>query len=80
MSLRILVVEPRAEIREPLEVLLAEAGYEASCAPDAQGAQALLRRVQPEVCIWSALDPENLDRALRCVQRRAPTVMAIAHA
>jgi ATP-binding cassette subfamily B protein len=29
---------------------------------------------------FSALDPENLDRALKCVQRRAPTVLAIAHA
>lgn len=28
---------------------------------------------------FSALDPENVDRALRCVQLRAPTVLAVAH-
>jgi ABC-type bacteriocin/lantibiotic exporter with double-glycine peptidase domain len=29
---------------------------------------------------FSALDPENVDRAVRCVLHRAPTVLAIAHA
>jgi ATP-binding cassette subfamily B protein len=28
---------------------------------------------------FSALDPENVDRAVRCVVQRAPTVLAIAH-
>jgi ATP-binding cassette subfamily B protein len=44
-------------------------------------ARALLQ--QPEVLVldesFSALDPENVDRAIRCVLRRAPTVVAIAH-
>jgi len=38
---------------------------------------------QPDVLVldesFSALDPENVDRAIRCVMRRAPTVVAIAH-
>lgn len=45
-------------------------------------ARALLQR--PEVLIldesFGALDPENVDRAARCVLKRAPTVLAIAHA
>ena len=44
-------------------------------------ARALLQ--QPDVLVldesFSALDPENVDRAIRCVMRRAPTVVAIAH-
>jgi ATP-binding cassette subfamily B protein len=28
---------------------------------------------------FGALDPENLQRALRCVLRRAPTLLVIAH-
>jgi ATP-binding cassette subfamily B protein len=45
-------------------------------------ARALLQRSNVLVLdeSFSALDPENLDRALKCVQRRAPTVLAIAHA
>jgi ABC-type multidrug transport system fused ATPase/permease subunit len=42
----------------------------------------LLQR--PELLVldesFSALDPENVDRAVRCVAHRAPTVLAIAHA
>lgn len=44
-------------------------------------ARALLQ--QPDVLIldesFSALDPENVDRAVRCVLQRAPTVLVIAH-
>jgi ATP-binding cassette subfamily B protein len=45
-------------------------------------ARALLQRSNVLVLdeSFGALDPENLDRALKCVQRRAPTVLAIAHA
>ncbi len=28
---------------------------------------------------FAALDPENLQRVLRCVLRRAPTLLVIAH-
>jgi ABC-type bacteriocin/lantibiotic exporter with double-glycine peptidase domain len=45
-------------------------------------ARALLQK--PEVLLldesFSALDPENVDRTIRCVLRRASTVLAIAHA
>lgn len=44
-------------------------------------ARALLQR--PDVLIldesFAALDPENLDRALETVLRRAPALMVIAH-
>ena len=45
-------------------------------------ARALLQK--PDVLVldesFSALDPENVDRSIRAVLRRAPTVVAIAHA
>jgi ATP-binding cassette, subfamily B, bacterial len=44
-------------------------------------ARALLQ--QPELLVldesFSALDSENVERAMRCVSNRAPTVLAIAH-
>jgi ATP-binding cassette subfamily B protein len=44
-------------------------------------ARALLQRAGVLVLdeTFSALDPENIDRVIRCVQRRTPTVLAIAH-
>jgi ABC-type multidrug transport system fused ATPase/permease subunit len=38
---------------------------------------------QPELLIldesWGSLDPENVERAVRCVTQRAPAVIAVAH-
>jgi ATP-binding cassette subfamily B protein len=44
-------------------------------------ARALLQRSDVLVLdeTFSALDPESIDRVVRCVQRRTPTVLAIAH-
>ena len=44
-------------------------------------ARALLQRAEVLVLdeTFSALDPENIDRVIRCVQRHTPTVLAIAH-
>ena len=44
-------------------------------------ARALLQRAEVLVLdeSFSALDPESVDRVIRCVQRRTPTVLAIAH-
>jgi ATP-binding cassette, subfamily B, bacterial len=44
-------------------------------------ARALLQRSDVLVLdeTFSALDPENIDRVIRCIQRRTPTVLAIAH-
>ena len=44
-------------------------------------ARALLQRAELIVLdeSFGALDPENLERALRCVLRRAPTLLVIAH-
>ncbi len=44
-------------------------------------ARALLQRSEVLVLdeSFSALDPESVDRVIRCVQRRTPTVLAIAH-
>jgi ABC-type multidrug transport system fused ATPase/permease subunit len=44
-------------------------------------ARALLQRSEVLVLdeTFSALDPESIDRVVRCVQRRTPTVLAIAH-
>jgi len=44
-------------------------------------ARALLQRADVLVLdeTFSALDPENIDRVIRCVQRRTPTLLAIAH-
>jgi ABC-type multidrug transport system fused ATPase/permease subunit len=44
-------------------------------------ARALLQRAEMIVLdeSFAALDPETLDRAMRCVQRRAPALLVIAH-
>jgi ATP-binding cassette subfamily B protein len=44
-------------------------------------ARALLQRAEVLVLdeTFSALDPESIDRVIRCVHRRTPTVLAIAH-
>jgi ATP-binding cassette subfamily B protein len=44
-------------------------------------ARALLQRAEVIVLdeSFAALDPENLERALRCVLERAPTLLVIAH-
>ena len=44
-------------------------------------ARAVLQRSEVLVLdeSFSALDPESVDRVIRCVQRRTPTVLAIAH-
>ena len=44
-------------------------------------ARALLQRADLIILdeSFAALDPENLQRALQCVLRRAPTVLVIAH-
>jgi ATP-binding cassette subfamily B protein len=44
-------------------------------------ARALLQRSEVLVLdeTFSALDPENVDRVIRCVHRRTPTLLAIAH-
>jgi ATP-binding cassette subfamily B protein len=44
-------------------------------------ARALLQRAEMIVLdeSFAALDPETLERALRCVQRRAPALLVIAH-
>ena len=45
-------------------------------------ARALLQRAEVSVLDerFAALDPENLERCLRCVLRRAPALVVIAHA
>jgi len=44
-------------------------------------ARALLQRAELVILdeSFAALDPENLDRALRCVLKRAPALLVIAH-
>lgn len=58
MSLRILVAEADPRLREELEVQLAGAGYEPTCASDLHDALDLAGWVLPEVCIWGLGDPE----------------------
>jgi ABC-type multidrug transport system fused ATPase/permease subunit len=44
-------------------------------------ARALLQRAEVVILdeSFAALDPETLEKALRCVLKRAPTLLVIAH-
>jgi len=73
MSLRILLAESEPGIREALEVQLARAGYEPTCASDAQAAIDLAALIQPEVCFWGLLE-EGARACSAELARRAPDV------
>ena len=66
-----------------LHQIVGETGWQLSQGERARVflARALLQR--PELLVldesFGALDPENMERAVRCVLHRAPTVLAIAH-
>lgn len=67
-----------------LQQMVGETGWQLS---QGQRARVILARAllqNPELLIldesWGALDPENVERAIRCIAARAPAVIAIAHA
>jgi ATP-binding cassette subfamily B protein len=66
-----------------LQQIVGETGWQLSQGERARVflARALLQN--PELLMldesWGALDPENVERAIRCIAARAPAVIAIAH-
>jgi ATP-binding cassette subfamily B protein len=66
-----------------LQQIVGETGWQLSQGERARVflARALLQN--PELLVldesWGALDPENVERVARCIARRAPAVIAIAH-
>jgi len=76
---RVLIVDDEDSIRDSLEIILKEAGYEVATAPDAQTAVAIIERVQFDVAVVDRILPGSLDgvQIIQQIKKNNPLCEAV---